>query len=647
MSLALCLTVAAPADPPRLTVTATDAIVGDSVHAAAELSESPNASGDISFEVFGPGDETCSGPALTPALDPVPVAGEDEYASAEITPPSAGTYYWSAHYSGDSENLPADSSCLATSAIGKASPELAGSASSGVVGTAIADNVTISGGFSPTGEVTFSVYGPSDTGCSTPLETDTVPLQGGQAESGDFLARQAGEFRWTAEYEGDANNGTAALACGAANQASTVGKASPTLSGTATSAAKAGLTITDNVTLSAGFSAGGQLVFRAYGPGDATCSTTAKYEATVPVDGGDTYSPAGFAPGAGVYRWAVEYTGDANNGTAGLGCGVTDQASTVGTIAVTLTAGAGGDTVGNPVNATAAIQEGAIPTGQITFKAFPPGDTTCSGAPAFSSTAGVSGNGQYRSKAFTPSRVGAFRWTVAYSGDANHVPATIACGKVTSSIAQAAPSIVGAVTQQAEVGTSFQDTATLRGGYSPGGTITFRIYGPVAAGCAKPAFVDTVAVAGNGTVSSDPFVAQHPGRYSFVAAYSGDSANKAATEPCDSAGQVVEVQKRALKVKPRALLKEGRRISIRARISGGVSPSGTITFRLYSPGDKRCNRKPAFSGGIAVKSNGTFSLAHYIAPKSGIYRLSVGYSGDQRNRRYKGSCSGAQSIRVD
>ncbi len=1075
IALGLLLTVAAPADPPRLTVTATDAVVGQAIHATAELSESPNASGEISFEVFGPEDETCSGPALAPALDPVSVAGEGEYASGEIAPPTAGTYYWSAHYSGDSENPPADSTCLAISSVGKASPGLTGSASNGAVGTAIHDEATVTGGFSPTGEVTFSVYGPADTSCSTPLETDTVPLQGGHADSADFFAQQAGKFRWTVEYEGDANNEAATLSCGAANQASTVGKASPTLSGTATSAAKVGLTITDGVTLAEGFAAGGQLVFRAYGPGDPTCATPVKYEATVPVSGNDAYSPPGFAPGAGLYRWTVVYEGDANNEAAVLGCGAPNQASTVnkaspalsgtatsavkiglsitdsvtlsggsgpggqilfraygpgdqtcstpakyeatvpvsgngtyspagftpeaagpyrwtviyegdanneaaaltcgaanqgstvnkaaptllgtatspvkagltitdsvtlaggfsaggqlvfhaygpgdqscagatayeaavpvsgngiyspagfapgaglyrwtveyegdanneaatlscgaanqastvnkasptlsgtatpavkpglsitdtvslasgfsptgevtfsvygptdtscstpletdtvplqgghatsadffaqqagefrwtveyegdanneaavlgcgaanqasnvgkasptlvgtatsavkagltitdsvtlaegfgasgqlvfrafgpgdatcagpaayeapvpasgdgsygppgfapgaglylwtveyegdanneaallgcgaepsqasavGQIPVTVAVGATGGTVGNPVTATATIQEGAIPTGQITFKAFSPGDTTCSGAAAFSSTVSVSGNGEYRSGAFVPSRVGAFRWTVAYSGDVNHLATTAGCGKTTSSVTQAGPSIAGAVKQRLTVGTSFQDTAKLQGGYSPAGTITFRIYGPVAGGCAKPAFVDTVAVAGNGTFSSDPFVAQRPGRYSFVASYSGDSANKGATEPCDSASQVVEVQKRALKVEPRALLKEGKRISIRAHLSGGASPSGTITFRLYGPGDKRCSHKPAFSGGITVKSNGNFSLAQYLATKSGIYRLSVGYSGDQRNRRYKASCSGAQSIRV-
>jgi hypothetical protein len=756
-ALSLLLTVAAPADPPSLTLTATDAAVGQPIHATAELAETPNASGDISFEVFGPGDSACTGPALTPAPASASVTGEGQYASGEITPPTAGTYYWSAHYSGDPggdpENPPADSTCSAISSVGKASPVLTGSASDGTVGTAIHDEVTVTGGFSTTGEVTFSVYSPTDTGCATPLATTAVPLQGDHATSANFVAQQAGEFLWTVEYEGDANNdaallgcgatnqasivskasptltGTATsavkvgltitdsvtlaesfgasgqlvfraygpsnqtcaappkyqaavpvsgngsysppgfapapglyrwtveyegdtnndstlLGCGATNQASTVNKASPTLAGTATSAVKVGLTITDNVALAEGFEADGQLVFRAYGPGDQTCVTTPKYQAAVPVSGNGTYAPPGFAPAPGLYRWTVEYEGDTNNDAALLGCGATNQASAVGTIPVTVAIGATGGTVGNPVNATATIQEGAIPTGQITFKAFSPGDANCSGAAAFSSTVGVSGNGQYRSTAFVPSRVGTFRWTAAYSGDVNHIPTTTECGKATSGVAQAGPSIAGAVQQRATVGTPFQDAATLQGGYSPGGTITFQIYGPVASGCAKPAFVDTIAIAGNGTFSSDPFVAQRPGRYSFVASYSGDSANRKATEPCDSASQVVVVEKRMPKVKPRALLKGSRRIAIRARLSGGFSPSGTITFRLYGPGDKRCRHKPAFSGGFTVKSNGNIPLAQYLATKSGIYRLSVGYSGDLRNRRLKGSCSGAQSIRV-
>ncbi|HKO39253.1 MAG TPA: Ig-like domain-containing protein, partial [Solirubrobacterales bacterium] len=370
------------------------------------------------------------------------------------------------------------------------------------------------------------------------------------------------------------------------------------------------------------------------------------YEVAVAVSGNGSYSPTGFAPGPGLYRWTAEYAGDGNNETVGLACGSTNQASAVGTITVTLASGATGGTVGNPVTATATLGNGAIPAGQITFTAFAPADANCSGAPVFSSDAKVSGNGGYRSAAFVPTRVGTYRWTVAYSGDPNHAPAITGCGAAASRITQAQPSISGAAPQRITVGTPFTDTVSLQGGFAPRGTITFRIYGPVSSGCAKPDFVNTVAASGNGTFSSDPFVALRPGRYSFVASYSGDAANQSASEPCDSPTQVVQVGKRAPRVKPRAILVAGKQISIRARLSGSVAPAGTLNFRLYGPNDRRCARKPAFSGGISVKRNGIFSLGRYIATRAGTYRLGVGYSGDKRNQRFKSTCKGAQSIRV-
>jgi len=751
--LGLLLAVTSSAAPPSLSIVATDAVIGQTTQATAQLSESPNAEGEISFEVFGPDDPTCSGLALSPAPTSVSVNGEGEYSSGEFTPPEAGVYSWSAHYSGDLENPAADSTCSAVSTVGKESPDLTATASDGVVNTGIHDEATVTGGFSPTGEVVFRVYGPADATCLTPLETDAVPLDGGHATSADFLPQQAGEFRWTAEYAGDENNEAVSLPCGSPNQASTINKASPSLGGVATSAVVVGSSITDGVTLSSGFEATGQLVFRAYGPGDPTCSTTPKYEATVAVngnglyspagfssevglyrwtveyegdenneaasllcgapnqastiskaspslvgvatsavvvgssitdgvtlasgfeaggqlvfraygsgdqtcagtpeyeasvtvDGDGLYSPAGFSPTAGLYRWTVEYTGDENNEATSLPCGSDNQASAVGTITATLAASATNGTVGNPVTATASIQDGAIPTGQITFTAFSPGDTNCSGAAAFSSTVKVSGNGSYRSSEFAPSRVGAFRWTVSYSGDQNHAPASASCGKATSSVSPASPSITSDVTQRLTVGTSFKVTATLEGGYAPGGTITFEIYRRVGADCAKPVVVGAVPVAGNGTIASGPLVARQPGAYSFAASYSGDAANQGATDSCDPLGPAVRVYRRTPKVKPRARLNDGNQISIRARLSGAASPSGTINFRLYPPGDKQCKRKPTFSGGVTARSNGGHLLAQYFATQSGVYRLSVGYSGDQRNRQYKPTCRGAQEIRV-
>ncbi|HEX6204259.1 MAG TPA: hypothetical protein VFZ29_00435 [Solirubrobacterales bacterium] len=747
-AVALFFAVSAPAAPPTLIVEATDVVIGESIHATAELTESPDASGEISFEVFAAEDPDCEGTAL--AQSSATVSGEGEYESEDFEPTVAGDYHWTARYSGDEANEPAESACEAISAVSKASPELTGNATSGVVGGAIHDEVTLTGGFSAGGEVTFSVYGPGDTGCDTPLDTSTgtlsndeassddfvpqsagnfrwsasypgdannepfelgceatgqtssvakatpslsgsassgtvgaaiqdeVTLTGGaspggevtfkvygpgdttcatplettsatlasaKATSGNFLTQQAGLYRWTASYGGDANNEAVSLGCNASGQTSSVAKASPSLAATATSTVVVGNAITDKATLGGGFSPGGEIVFRAYGPGDATCGGAPAYEAAVTVSGNGPYSPAGFAPGPGLYRWTAEYKGDGNNAGSSLGCNASGQASAVGTIDVKLSASATGGTVGNPVTATATIGEGAIPGGQIVFKAFPPNDSGCSGAPAFSSTVAAAGNGSYRSAAFSPARVGSFRWTVAYSGDPNHAPATVGCGGASSAISQAKPTIAGAAPQRIPVGTAFRDAATLGGGFTPGGKITFRIYGPVASGCAGPAYVNTVAVNGNGTFPSDPFVPLRTGRYSFTASYSGDAENQAASEPCDSPTQIVQVVKRSPKVKPRATL-VGRQISIRARLSGSVSPSGRITFRLFGPDDTRCRRKPKFAGGVRVKANGTFPLARYLATKPGTYRLSVGYTGDQRNRRFSGKCAGAQQIRI-
>lgn len=632
---------------PGLTGTANSTVVvGGTITDQATLSGGFTPGGQILFRAYGPGDATCG---TTPAYEAtVVVKGNGSYSPAGFSP-GPGVYRWTAEYEGDGNNETAGLGCNASgqsSTVTKATLGLTGSASSGVVGTNIHDSVTVTGGFSPSAEVTFSVYAPGDTTCATALDTTTAPIAGAKATSDDFLAEQAGDFRWEASYPGDANNEAAELPCNSANQTSSVAKASPGLSGAATSTVVVGGTITDKVNLSGGFSPGGQIVFRAYGPGDASCGTTPAYEATVAVDKGNgSYSPAGFAPGPGLYRWTAEYKGDGNNQTIGLTCNASGQNSAVGMVNVSLTASAGGGTVGSAVTATATIAEGATPGGQLVFTVFPPNDTGCSGAPVFSSTVKVAGNGSYRSNAFETNRVGTFRWTVAYSGDANHNPASVACGKAASSISQAKPSIAGLVPQQITVGTPFSDAATLKGGFAPNGTVTFRIYGPVAGGCAGPAFVNIIGVKGNGTVNSDPFVALRPGRYSFAVSYSGDAENQSASEPCDSPGQVVQVLKRSPKVKPRAVL-VGRQISIRARLTDSVSPAGSISFRLYGPGDKSCRRKPKFGGKVTVKRNGTFSLARYLATKPGVYRLSVGYSGDPRNRRYPLSCSAAQQVRV-
>ncbi|HEY7256657.1 MAG TPA: hypothetical protein VH476_08220, partial [Solirubrobacterales bacterium] len=635
---------------PSLAGTATSAVVGATITDSVTVSGGFQPGGSLTFRAFGPNDATCAGAVKYEAT--VTVNGNGAYAPGGFSP-APGAYRWTVSYSGDANNEAASLPCNSanqTSTVAKASPGLAGTATSAVVvGATISDSVTVSGGFQPGGELTFQAFGPNDATCAGAVKYEaTVAVSGNGAYSPAAFAPPAGTYRWTVSYGGDSNNEAASLLCNSANQSSTVAKASPGLAGTATSAV-VGATITDSVTVSGGFETGGELTFRAFGPNDETCAGATQYEATVAVSGNGPYSPAGFTPPAGLYRWTVSYSGDSNNEAAGLACNAANQSSAVGTLTVTLTAtGATDNTVGAPVTATASITKGAIPTGKVTFRAFPPVDEKCSGAPAFSSTVNAIGNGSYTSAAFTANGVGTFRWTVSYSGDANHAPAVTKCGAMTSHIAQARPAISSGVEGRGAVGRSFRITATISGGYAPTGTVTFQIFdqSKTVAGCAILLAINTVPVAGNSTVSSAPFVPRRPARYSFIASYSGDAANQAATQPCDPTGHAAQVLKRRPKVQPRARLIGRRRISVRAQLSGAASPSGMVSFRLYRPGDVRCKRHPVFSGAVSVKSNGRYLLGQFVASRRGIYRLSVSYSGDQRNRGYSGGCSGAQAIRV-
>ncbi len=629
---------------PSLSGLASSAAVGSLITDSATLSGGVGAGGQLVFRAYGPGDADCSDTAAYEAT--VAVNGNGTYSPPGFAPPR-GTYRWTVEYSGDANNEPADLSCGAanqTSTVSKASPALVGSASSGPVGAAITDSVTLSGGFAPGGQLVFRAYGSSDSTCAAaPVYEASVPVNGNGLYSPPGFAPPAGVYRWTVAYAGDADNEPSSLPCNSANQASAVSKAAPALSGIASSAA-VGVPITDTVTLSGGFAAGGQLVFRAYGPGDPTCATPPKYEVLVPVSGNGSYSPAGFAPAAGLYRWTAHYSGDANNEAASLPCNSANQSSAVGTLDVILTASATSGAIGDAIGAAASLQEGAIPRGQITFTAYPPNDAGCSGAAAFSATAVVAGNGQYRSPAFVPTGPGTYRWVISYSGDPSHAPNTVPCGRTSSNVSPAKPSISSSVDPQQTVGTPFQIAATLRGGHAPTGKVTFRIYGPGPVDCAKPLAVNTVSISGS-TARSDPFVAQRPGHYAFVASYSGDTANEGAAESCGPGVPLTKVNKRIPKVKPNARLK-GNKISIRARLSGAVSPSGALKFRLFRPGDKRCKGKPAFSGGVTVKANGNYMLAQYLATKPGTYHLSVAYSGDPRNERYSGNCRSSQSILI-
>jgi YVTN family beta-propeller protein len=324
----------------------------------------------------------------------------------------------------------------------------------------------------------------------------------------------------------------------------TVSKASPTIAAGATDTTLGG-SIYDFASLGSGHNPGGSITFRAYGPGDATCSGTAAFNSgPLPVSGNGDLVSAHFTPiAAGDYRWTADYSGDSSNQTASSACNAANETSTVDKASSSLSTNASGPiAIGGTVHDTANLSGGHSPTGQLTFRLYRPGDSTCSLAPVFTDTKSVAGNGAYTSANFTPTAVGTYRWTAAYSGDGNNTAAAGACNAANESVSVTKASPTLATQASVVSGNRVGDRATLAHGFHPTGQITFRLYRPGDAKCSMaPVFTNKVTVSGNGTYSSARFTAAKGGTYRFTSSYPGDTKNKPATGACNAPGESATV----------------------------------------------------------------------------------------------------------
>jgi hypothetical protein len=106
---------------------------------------------------------------------------------------------------------------------------------------------------------------------------------------------------------------------------------------------------------------------------------------------------------------------------------------------------------------------------------------------------------------------------------------------------RAVPTLSASASPGGAVGDPIHDTATLGSAVTPGGGVTFSLYGPDDASCGTPAFTDHKAVSDNGTYQSADFTPTAPGAYRWIASYSGDANNLSHSTACGDAGQSAEV----------------------------------------------------------------------------------------------------------
>ena len=428
-------TLATTPSPTSVTLGTTPVTLFDS----AVLSAGFTPTGTITFTLVAPGGGTVDTETAT-------VSGNGTYTTPTgytlpTTGTVTGTYQWDASYSGDSNNLPA-SDVGATDEqvpVTPASPSVATTASgpvtlpSGPPGTVIlSDSAVLSGGYFPTGSITFTLSGPDgfsfshmDTvsGNGTYTASDTLPTTG----------TVAGTYTWSATYSGDANNNSFTETGSAANGEQTVvTPASPSVATTASgpvtlpSGPPGTVTLSDSAVLSGGYHPTGSITFTLSGPDGFS------YSQMDPVSGNGTYMASDTLPTAGTYTWSATYSGDANNnGFTETGSAANGEQTVVspspGSPAITTTPSPTSVTLGTTTVTlfdSAVLSGGYFPTGTITFTLVAP-----SGGTVDTETVPVSGNGTYTTpKGYTltsATATGTYQWDATYtSANGNNASAS-------------------------------------------------------------------------------------------------------------------------------------------------------------------------------------------------------------------------------
>jgi Bacterial Ig-like domain (group 3) len=191
-------------------------------------------------------------------------------------------------------------------------------------------------------------------------------------------------------------------------------------------------------------------------------------------------------------------------------------------------------------------------------------------------------------------------------------------------VSKASPAIVTHASGPVVVGGNVTDTATLSGGVSPTGTITFTLFGPGDATCTgTPVLTSTKAVSsGNGDYTSDPFSTVATGSYNWVAAYSGDANNAATATNCGDTGESAVIGQASTTTTVVSSLDpsvSGQAVTFTAMVTG-TGPTGTVTFKDRS---STLGTGTLGSGGAA-----TFTTSSLSAGSHGITAV---YGGDANN----------------
>ncbi len=657
----------------------TTGVIGTSVLSDTATLTGGNApTGTISFSIQAP-DGT-----VTPEGS-VAVSGDNTYSGpGTVLAMEAGTYLWTATYSGDTNNQSAGPSnqyltvAKASPSVGTAVNDGTGVITTGPLGDQVYATASLSGtvsGLTPTGTVTYCFYNTATPtyGTTTPVSTQQVTLNtdGSVPSSSDTAALKAGSYSFVAVYSGDGNYAgyIGSVKPLTIDQAGSKVSSNIVDAGGGAVTGKVGEEVYDTAAVSGSpFTPTGTVTYDFYATATPVYGTTTPagtHQVTLNANGTVPSSSDTAALTAGSYSYIAVYSGDSNytGSVGGVEPLIIAATGSLASPTVTTTAsfkkggicpcccgnqGGGSNVVGIAIpEDTAVLAGGKTPTGTITFTLTDP-----NGQVADTLTVTVKGNGTYlTTNTVVATLVGTYTWSAHYSGDTKNNPATDNGVHEQDPVIKASPTLSavasckgpftlcccsgGGGSHGNTVGSAVpEDTAVLANGYKETGTITFTLTGP--SGTVLDTETDTVN--GNGTYSTTYAATATVGNYIWTAVYGGDVNNNSATQK-NTGAQKLAFVKASPTLSTTASFKSGTTGTggtavvgtavpeSSAVLAGGYDETGTITFTLKDP-----KGKVVYTQVVTVNGNGSYATTSTIAATlAGTYKWSAVYSGDSLN----------------
>jgi hypothetical protein len=211
-----------------------------------------------------------------------------------------------------------------------------------------------------------------------------------------------------------------------------------------------------------------------------------------------------------------------------------------------------------------------------------------------------------------------------------------------------------AVTETGTVLAANAVTATLSGGASDTGSVTFSVFGPQDSPPSSCAYggttISTAAVSGDGSYTpAQSFTPSSAGDYWWYASYGGDLGNAPAAATCGASMGRTVVQSPTITLNAPATSTLNATIShteIAASLSGvAVNAGGSLTFTVFGPesvAPTNCSVGGIQIGSDSVHGTGSLSPASGFTPASvGDYWWYASYTGDSSDPAAASNC-GAQ-----